>query len=193
MNGDTVVKNNKSAIWIAVAVVAIVAAGLYLWFYGNPFAQRNTLTTAVNIENCSTISPQSAVVADGDAVSFINNDGTAHQIDIGGKSIGVPAKSNAVLKASDLRYGAGTYGYACDSKLTESQIVVVPVPGSAAIAQMTFKAMYDGQKSTVQSCLRSALGTEFDNTYGDANYVPSNDSVSKVSNCFASTQPSGGK
>jgi plastocyanin len=184
MDGNETVKNNKSAIWIAIAVVVVIAAGIYLWFYGNPFAARTSAAITVNIASCDSVSPQIAVLADGATLAFVNSDGNAHRISIGGEEVGVPANGSANL-AAKFQYGAGTYGYACDGKLTPNQIVLVPVPGSASVAAVAFKSVYDGESAAVQTCLKSALGTEFDKAYGDPNYVPSNDTVKKVNDCFS--------
>ncbi len=182
MDGNETIKNNKSIIWIVVAVV--IAAGVYLWFYGNPFVAKTSAALTVNISNCDSVSPQTGVVADSQVISFKNTDGADHKISIGGETITVPAKGSAGLVAK-LKYGTGTYGYACDGKLTLNQVVVVPIPGSAAVAQVTFKSAYDQESASIQACLKSALGTEFDKAYADLSYVPSNDAMGKVNICFA--------
>lgn len=169
--------------WIAVAVVIVVAAGLYIWFYGNPFAPKTSAALTIDIASCDSVSPQTGVVADGQVIAFRNTDGSDHRIDIGGKSLTVPAKGSIGLTAK-LQYGTGTYGYSCDSKLTPNQIVLVPVPGSAAVAQVTFKSAYDQEAASIQTCLKSALGAEFDKAYSDSTYVPSNDAMSKVNTCL---------
>jgi len=184
MNENETIKSNKSAIWIAVAVVVIAAAGLYIWSYGNPFAAKTSAAFTVNIANCDSVSPQTGVVADGQVIAFKNTDSTAHHIDIAGKSVGVPADGSVNLVA-EFQYGTGTYGYACDGKLTLNQIVLVPVPGSAAVTQVTFKYVYDQEPAAAQSCMKTALGTEFDKAYNDSTYVPSNDAMTKVDDCFA--------
>jgi len=170
-----------------VVVVIIVAA---LFFFGKVNLQNNSSATAtiVSISNCNSISPQDVLLPDGGLISFKNSDSVDHTIYIGGVSLNVPAKGSSQLTAK-FEYGTGTYGYACDGNLVSNQIVLVPIPGSAAVINVTFKSVYDGESQQNQSCLKSALGSEFDSAYGNPNYVPSNTAMAAVNACLASTLP----
>jgi plastocyanin len=181
--------SKRSVVWVIVLVVVVAAAVLYVRQYGNPFKHQASVSmtqaATITIANCDTIAPQSVSLLDGATITFVNTDSSLHHISVGGEEMDVPAKSKVELKAK-FQYGTGTYGYACDGKLTPNQIVLIPVPGSAAIIKVTLKSVYDNAPVAMQSCFKSALGTEFDKAYGDANYVPSNDSVKKVNDCLIS-------
>jgi len=199
LSSNSPISNSPSkrwVVWVIVLIVVVAAAALYAWRYGNPFRKQTSVggipATTITIISCDAVAPQVAAFSDGATIAFVNTDSNAHHISVGGEEIDVPAKDKAELKAR-FQYGAGTYGYTCDGKLTPNQIVLVPVAGSAAISKLTLRPVYDEAPAAVQSCFKSALGAEFDKAYGDANYVPSNDGIKKANNCLVAVPAGLGK
>ncbi len=179
---DQIIKSNRSYIWIAVIAVVLVAAGSF-YYYHKADTSAVSVASTITINSCGSVSPQNVTVSDGATVAFDNTDKTEHVISIGGSSVTVPAGGAADLVAK-LQYGPGTYGYTCDSQLTNNLIVLVPVPGSALMGSTSFKDIYDAESSSVQSCLKTALSSEFDRSYNDVNYIPSTQAMGRVDSCL---------
>lgn len=186
MDDTTVNKSRKITITIVVLVIAAVIAIAYFWY--PTFSAPSGGALNITITDCSSISPQTAIAAVGQRIVFENSDKTAHSILIGGNSLSVPASGSAALSAN-LSYGTGTYGYACDGQLTPNKIIIESSSGASTSgaaqpgALVGFKSSYDTQQPSMQACLKSALGSEFDQAYNDPTYVPSAAAQNAVQAC----------
>jgi hypothetical protein len=176
-------KRNKLYIWLIAAIV-LIALGICAFYYYEANRPARATAVMVTISNCGSISPQNAAVVNGETLVFKNDDNADHVISIGGSEITVHAGGVTELAVKTLQYGPGTYGYTCDGALTGDEIAIAQVPGGAPINAGGFKAMYDGEASSTQACIKTALGPEFDESYGDTGYVPSSQAIVKVQICL---------
>ncbi len=176
---------------VVLFVLVVLVAGFYFFSSYNRSGTGTVAPAAssalMTINNCGDISPTSTSLSEGGSLIFKNNDSSAHVIYIAGESVTVPAEGSASAQAK-FSYGAGTYGYACDGSLTSGQIAILPASYYLSSSGTTFKQAYDGAAPSVQSCLKSALGSEFDKTYADPSYIPATSTVTGVNSCLASSK-----
>ena len=151
------IKKSKLSMWLIPAIIIIVVGGGVLYYYLAKISVGATKAT-VTINNCSSILPQYAAIASDKTLVFKNNDNTNHSISISGNNIIVPAGGVTELAVKMLKYGPGEYGYTCDGGLTDNEVAIVAVPGTTPMNSTGFKAMYDGEASSTQTCIKNGPG-----------------------------------
>lgn len=181
------IRTSRSYVWILIVVALIIIGGGVFYYYYTTNSNVGTTAVAVMIDNCNAISPKDTALIGGGTLVFKNNDSASHTISIAGNEIIVPAGGSTGLSAQLLKYGPGTYGYACDGVLTGNEINLLEMPGGAPSNAGAFKAMYDSEPTSTQSCIKAALGSEFDQAYGSSGYIPSSRAIAGVQSCLAAS------
>jgi len=179
-------KKIKIFIYTAVFVFLVGVIGIYLLIYGNPFVPK--LKNVIKITDCSSVSPSILTVKLGDEINFMNIGKNGHNLDIASSVFALKAGETKKITAN-FTMGAGSYGYGCDSTLVAGQVRVTPANTEGNITPKSFKELYDTVSDSIESCLKTALGSDFDKSYSDSSHIPSMSAITKVNVCLVPPTP----
>jgi len=174
-------KINNIKLIIVILVVAAVVGGSLYWY----LAIYRKLDNLVVINNCSDINPRKLDIVEGMDIIFKNKDKSDHNLTIGGGIIKIPAGEKVVVKA-EFPYGAATYSYDCDNSLNVAELNITSNISTAVVAEPVkpiFNEWYDNLSLSLRTCIKDALGEEFNEAYSDPEYEISVEAVEKMRNC----------
>ncbi len=166
---------------ILVIILALLAA---LWWYMAAHPKTSNPNNLLTVNSCSSIQPKSLQISRGSDINIENADTAAHSLVFGSLSISVNAGETTTTLA-DFPNQTESYPIVCDGAASNSQISVIDGPQipSTQTASSSFKDAYDSMALDMQTCIKGALGAEFDKAYSSTTYQITQASLDKMTSC----------
>lgn len=170
-----------------IGFVALASIGAMVFYLNNSLTDKKR-TQEIVINSCSSINPAVISVAEDEVLMFTNKDISGHAINIGGKSLIIPAGKSQKI-SSNLSYGPGNYLYDCDLVTNVGQVIVSGerFPGPITVKNTeikNFKDLYDNLDKDKRNCVKAVLAGDFQKAYYDPKFIPAENVIKKIDGCL---------